>query len=166
MEEASAETVIHNLTQISQAEKKAAEKRSRKVLGAIAVATAILLLACILGYLSFASHDFMRRLFSLACDTGFLNLAALALGFAAWGFAIAGMVSQKGWAGYAIASLLCCALSLQIPTLISFLTIRFEYSATMEDLIGGYYYGSTVLLLGTILLNGCAAFLHKEKEQK
>lgn len=155
LENEPAERIIQNITEISAQEKQA----SQKCLWAKVAATAAVFMAvCYLVYQFMMSGV---RFFQVS----WLNLLALVLGGAAWCLAIMGIFSRKEghWLWYSLASLTCCAAALHIPTLVTYLTVRFEYAATVGDVAGADYFGSAVLLAGTVLFNVCAALVHRRK---
>ena len=160
------DVVIKNITEISVSEKNASEKRFRKKLCVIAVTAVIFIAACRIVYLSAVSHEFMQKLFGISGGSGLLNLLAVVLGLTAWFFAIVSIFTRKKEYRrkyYTVASLISCAVSLLIPTLLTYLTMRFGHSSTVDDIIGADYFGSAILLLGTVLFNICAAVLHRDK---
>lgn len=163
------EQIIKNITEISVSEKDASEKRFWKKLCAIAITVVVFVAACSFVYLSVVNNEIMQKLFEISGGTGLLNLLAVILGLAAWCLAITSVFSRKKesrWKYYSLASFMSCAIALYIPTLVTYLTMRFEYSSTVEDVIGADYFGSAVLLLGTILFNICSAIIHREKLEK
>ena len=167
LENATTETVIKNITELSVTEKNASEKRFWKKSCAIAITTFVFIAACGFVYYSVVNNEIMQKLFEISGGTGLLNLLAVILGLAAWVLAIMSILAGKEgyrWKYYSHASLISCAVSLHIPTLATYLIMRFEYSSTVEDVIGADYFGSAVLLIGTILFNICAAVIHRDKD--
>lgn len=163
------EQIIKNITEISVNEKKESEKRFFKKLCAIAITTVIFIAASCFVYLSVSNNDIMKNLFEISGGTGTLNLLAVLLGLIAWSLAVISIFSRKKeyrWKYYSIFSLISCSISLHIPSLVTYLTMRFEYYSTVEDVIGAYYFGSAVLLLGTILFNICSVIIHRDKSEK
>lgn len=166
LENESADQVIKNITAISEEEKKASEKRFWKVFCAAAITIVVFFASAFLVFMSVTYNDIMRMIFESIGGSGVLNLVAVLTGLAAWIFALIGIFSAKKvmrWKNYSLASLLCCSISLHIPTLVIYLTMRFEYSSTVEDVIGADYFGSAILLVGTILFNLCSVIIHREK---
>lgn len=161
------EQIIKNITEISVNEKKESEKRFWKKLGGITITTVIFIVASCLVYLSVSNNDIIKKLFEISGGTGTLNLLAVLIGLAAWSLAVISIFLRKKeyqWKYYSILSLISCAVSLHIPTLVTYLTMRFEYYSTAEDVIGAYYFGSAVLLLGTVLFNICSVIIHRKIE--
>lgn len=168
LENESADQVIKNITAISEEEKKASEKRFWKVFCAVTITVVVFFASAFLVFMSVTYNDIMKMIFESIGGSGVLNLMAVLTGLAAWIFALISIFSVKKvmrWKNYSLASLLCCAISLHIPTLVTYLTIRFEYSSTVEDVIGADYFGSAILLVGTILFNLCSVIIHREKSK-
>lgn len=166
LENESADQVIKNITAISEEEKKASEKRFWKVFCVAAITVVVFLASAFLVFMSVTYNDIMRMIFESIGGSGVLNLMAVLPGLTAWIFALISIFSAKKamrWKNFSLASLLCCAISLHIPTLVTYLTMRFEYSSTVEDVIGADYFGSAILLVGTILFNLCSVIIHREK---
>lgn len=166
LENESADQVIKNITAISEEEKKASEKRYRKGSFAVAVTAVVFLASAFLVFLSVTHNNIMKMIFEGIGGSGVLNLMAVMIGLAAWILALISIFSAKKtmrWKNYSLASLLCCAISLHTPTLVTYLTMRFEYFSTVEDVIGADYFGSAILLIGTILFNLCSVIIHREK---
>lgn len=166
LENESADQVIKDITAISEGEKKASSKRYWKGFCAAAVTAVLFMVSAFLVFLSVSHNSIMGMIFEGIGGSGVLNLMAVLIGFAAWVFALISIFCAKmetRWKNYSLASLLCCAVSLHIPILATYLTMRFEYSSTVEDVIGADYFGSAVLLIGTILFNLCSAVVHREK---
>lgn len=165
LENESSDQVIRNITAISEEEKKASEKKYWKGFCAVSVTAVVFLASALLVFLSVTHNDIMKMIFESIGGSGFLNLMAVMTGLAAWIFALISIFSAKKgmrWKNYSLASLLCCAVSLHIPTLVTYLTMRFEYSSTVEDVIGADYFGSAILLAGTILFNLCSVIIHRK----
>lgn len=166
LENESADQVIKNITAISEEEKKTSEKRYWKGFFAVAVTAVVFLASAFLVFLSVTHNNIMKMIFEGIGGSGVLNLIAVMIGLAAWILALISIFSAKKtmrWKNYSLASLLCCAISLHIPTLVTYLTMRFEYFSTVEDVIGADYFGSAILLIGTILFNLCSVIIHREK---
>lgn len=163
------EQVIRNITEISVNEKTKSEKIFWKKLLIVAVTVAVFIVVSFVVYISVTNNEIMRLLFEFSGGAGFLNLLALALGLAAWSLAIMSILSRKNecrWKYYSFVSLICCAAALYIPTLVTYLIIRFEYVSTVEDIIGGDYFASSVLFFGTVLFNICSILIHRMKEER
>jgi len=166
LEDEPTEQIIKNITEISVNEKKESEQKFWKKLCAITLTIIIFIAASCFVYLSLSNNDIMKNIFQLSGGTGTLNLLAVLLGLTAWCLAVLSIFSRKKeyrWKNYSILSLISCAVSLHMPILVTYLTMRFEYSSTVEDVIGADYFGSAILLIGTILLNLCSILIHKEK---
>ena len=164
-----AEQIIKNITEISVYEKNESEQCFLKKIRAITITTIIFIAASYFVYLSVSNNDIMKKLFEISGGTGTLNILAVLLGLTAWGLAVTSIFSRRKeyrWKYYSIFSFISCSVSLHIPSLVTYLMMRFEYTATVEDVIGAYYFGSAVLLLGTILFNICAVIIHREKTEK
>lgn len=162
------EQIIKNITEISVHEKNNSARRFLKKLCAIVITVAIFVGASRFVYLSVTHNDIMQKLFQISGGTGTMNLLALTLGLSAWSLALMSLFSHKEdrWKYHSIFSLVCCAVSLHIPTLVSYLEMRFGHPSTIEDVIGADYFGSAVLLLGTILFNICSVMIHREKQER
>lgn len=168
LENESADQVIKDITAISEEEKKASNRRYWKGFCAAAVTAVLFIASAFLVFLSVSHNRIMRMIFEGIGGSGILNLIAVMVGLAAWTFALISIFSAKKdmrWKTYSLISLLCCAVSLHIPILTTYLTMRFEYSSTVEDVIGADYFGSAILLIGTILFNLCSAIIHREKKK-
>lgn len=161
------EQIIRDITEISVNEKAASEKSFRKNLCVAAVTAAVFIAASLIVYIFVTNNDIMRTMFELG-GTGFFNLSALILGLTAWGLAIAGIFCRKKEHRRkycSLASFICCAAALFIPTLVTYLIMRFEYSATVEDTIGAYCFAAAILLIGTVSFNICSVIIHRKKSQ-
>lgn len=163
------EQIIKNITELSVNEKNESEKRFWEKLWAITITSIIFIVISYFVYWSVSNYDIMKKLLEISGGTGMLNLLAVLLGLTAWSLSIASIFSRKKeyrWKYCSIFSFISCAVSLHIPTLATYLTMRFEYSSTVEDVIGAHYFGSAVLLLGTVLFNICSVIIHREKTEK
>ena len=166
LEKEPADQIIKNITEISVSEKKESEKQVMKKLGAIISTVILFLIGFGIVYLSLSNNGIMKKLFEISGGTGVWNGLAGLLGVTAWSLAFVGVFTQKKdphWKYYSIFSLICCCASLHIPTLITYLTVRFEYAATVDDVMGAYCFGSAILLVGTVLMNICSVITHREK---
>lgn len=169
LESEPAEQIIKNITEISVDEKNESEKRVWKKLCAIIITAILFIAASCFVYLSVCNNDIMKKLFEISGGAGTLNLLAVLLGLTAWSLAVTSIFSRKKeyrWKYYSIFSLISCSVALHIPSLVTYLTVRFEYSSTVEDVIGAYYFGAAVLLLGTVLFNICSVIIHRDKSEK
>lgn len=162
------EQIIKNITEISVNERNKSAHRFLKKLCAIVITVAIFVGTSHFVYLSVTHNDIMQRMLQISGGTGTMDLLALTLGLTAWSLALISLFSHKEdrWKYHSIFSLVCCAVSLHIPTLVSYLEMRFGHPSTIEDVIGAYYFGSAVLLLGTILFNICSVMSHREKQER
>lgn len=162
------EQIIKNITEISVSEKNNSAHRFLKKLCAIVITAAIFVGASRFVYLSVTHNDIMQRMLQISGGTGAMDLLALTLGLTAWSLALISLFSHKEdrWKYHSIFSFVCCSVSLHIPTLVSYLEMRFGYPSTIEDVIGAYYFGSAILLLGTVLFNICSVIIHREKQEK
>ncbi len=162
------EQIIKNITEISVHEKNNSARRFLKKLCAMVTTAVIFAGASQFVLLSVINHDIMQRMLQISGGTGTMNLLALTLGLTAWSLALISLFSHKEdrWKYHSIFSFVCCAVSLHIPTLVSYLEMRFGHPSTIEDVIGAYYFGSAILLLGTALFNICSVIIHREKQEK
>lgn len=168
LEDKSADQVIKNITEISEYEKKESGKRFWKRICVTAVTTLVFVAAAYLIFWAVTDHKIMKILFEGIGGAAILNLMAVLIGLAAWILAFISIFSAKKeqrWKNYSLVSLLCCAVSLHIPVLVTYLIMRFEHSSTVEDVIGADYFGSAVLLIGTVLFNLCSVIIHREKAE-
>lgn len=169
LENEPADLVIKNITALSEEEKKISEKRFWKVFCAVASTMLVFLASVYLVFLSITNTNVMKLFLENVGGSGVLNLMAIVSGLAAWVLALCSIFSARRttqWKNYSLYSMLCCAISLHIPTLVTYLTMRFEHISTVEDVIGADYFGSVVLLVGTILFNLCSTIIHREKTEK
>lgn len=167
LENEPADKVIQNIAELSADEKTASEKSFRKKLSIITATLLIFIVASLSVFIFITHNNIMRTIFE-SVGTGSFNLTALILGLTSWGLAITGIFSHKkeyNWKYYSIASLICCSAALFIPTLNTYLIMRFEHISTVEDIIGADCFASAVLLLGTVLFNVCSVLIHREKTE-
>lgn len=161
--------VIKNIAALSEKEKKMSEKRFWKAFCSM-VGTALVFLASVyVVFLSVSDGNVMKMMFEGIGGSAVLNLMAVMTGLAAWILALISIFAPRRttrWKNYSLTSLLCCSISLHIPILVTYLTMRFEHVSTVEDVIGADYFGSVVLLLGTILFNLCSAIIHRKRAEK
>lgn len=152
--------VIRNIAEISANEKESRSRVLRRRLFFLG-GTAVLFL--ILAHLTalFVGEDRLMLAFD---HRGLLNVGAFLLGLASWALGILGIcTAMPRWKIFSFVSMLCCAVSLYIPTLVNDLIVRFEHLSTIEDTIGAYNFAAAVLLLGTALFNICSHIMHKQK---
>lgn len=154
------EQIIKNITQISQ--NQIIANRKTALFKICSVVLSIFFSWLI--YFSIINNQIVHKLFFENLGTGILNIIAFAAGIIALCFSIAAVTFKNKIkrSKCIITSIFCCAIALHIPTLISYLILRFEYAATLQDIIGGYYFGSAVLLTSTIIFNAFAIFINKK----
>ena len=169
LENETTEHIIKNITDISVHEKIESEKHSRTKLITIILTVIAFSAAFFFVYLAVSKNAIMKKLFEISGGSGALNGLALLLGITAWGLAVISIFSRRNehrWKYFSMFSCISCAISLHIPTLAAYLTLRFEYSSTIDDVIGAYYFASAIVLLGTVLFNMCSVIIHRDKSGK
>ncbi len=95
-----------------------------------------------------------------------LEITPLVLGALSWRLALTGALSDKGnskenWKNYSVMSLVLGAVALYFPILTMDYHTRNGSFDTITDTVWGYHYGSVVLLIGMLLLNGLSWKLNK-----
>lgn len=163
LENESTDLVIHNLSEISMTEREESVKRLWSGVGFVIFTFALFFILAWAIHVFGSDNQNMRLLFQYD-RTGIFNIMALLLGIAAWVLSVMGIFSrtEKRQTACSILSFLCCAAALFFPTLITDLIMRFENYGTVEDTIWAYHFACSVLLLGTILFNGCAWLIHRK----
>ena len=165
LEHESTEQVIRNLSELSEREKTALQKKQRKMLGFTLGTLVLFLLLSWLVFVLSRSDVLLYTLFSLG-GAALFNLAAIILGLGAWCLAVLSIFSrhqEHRWVLFSFLSFLCCGAAIYIPTLLTDLIFRFEYVSTIEDTIWADHFGAAVLFLGTALFNLCSLLLHRKK---
>lgn len=157
LEDQPAEQVIRSVTALSAGEQRAQRRRTVSY----CIGFALFLPVLILCAAALVGSDEALYILTLSGNRGMLNLLALALGFAAWGFALAGLIRKERGKICSGLSWAFCAFALYFPILITDLTMRFEHYGTVEDTIGGYHFGAMVLLLVNLILNGAGYLLRR-----
>lgn len=158
LESEPSEQIIRNITEISINENKVNNKTIMLKIIAISLSA----IFSVMIYLCVINNQIFEKLFFQAIGTGILNLSAFVLGVIALCYGIAAISSKSKYKTYIYLSMVLCAVALHIPTFVSYLILRFEYASTLQDIIGGYFFGSAVLLISTVIINTCAVMIHKK----
>lgn len=158
LESEPSEQIIRNITEISINENKVNNKTIMLKIIAISLSA----IFSVMIYLCVINNQIFEKLFFQAIGTGILNLSAFVLGVIALCYGIAAISSKGKRTTYIHLSVTLCAVALHMPTFVSYLILRFEHASTLQDIIGGYFFGSAVLLISTVIINTCAVMIHKK----
>ncbi|OLS37132.1 hypothetical protein BTR22_10650 [Alkalihalophilus pseudofirmus] len=98
---------------------------------------------------------------------GWLNVASLVLGLAAWILPTVSIMRDKtkpndNWASYSIMSLSACTIALFCQILYSYHLVTIEDIGAIYDTTGGVAFAATVLLIVAFILNAVNARVNRK----
>ena len=162
LEGRSADRIIQDIAELSGNEMTLKKKRLIKSALLILVSVALFIAIYLAVYMSVKDNSFWRSLFEFRI-IGILNPLSAVLSLAAIALAVTSIFTCKEkWIAFSFTSLICCSSAMLIPTLVTYLTIRFEYLSTVEDVIGGDLFAFTVVFFATVIFNVCSFLIHKK----
>ncbi|MBQ8344786.1 MAG: helix-turn-helix transcriptional regulator [Clostridia bacterium] len=149
--------VIRQMTALSATEeKRLMRKRRIQILSALGAIGCLALCSCFFLFLTAQETKL-----SLRSSLGY-DLLAIGLGLAAWGVGIASIFCRKErQMACSLFSFASCAVSLWIPLWMTSYALRVEDWISIQDTIGGYCFGGSVLVAGTVLFCLVAVLLRR-----